>query len=284
MAPIYSDFDDTGVDADRTALGKAHPEHATATSGSPVRCEPMLTPAKLRKRFLFGIPLVSPVTKEKLTDTDLKDFITRGINQAELTSQLDISPVERTKKLPFDRHLYHNWVHLEVPNKPINRVLSLTITTADNVNVFTMPQRWLETSNFHRGLINVIPISPAFAAIGAQTSAATGGAAFLTFIGQLGWIPAYWQLKWVAGFDKKAIPIVLNELIGIEAAMLVLSMLAAQNKTTGHSLGADGLSQSVSTPGPQIYVQRMNDLKVQKKEILDRLKKIYGNSMIVSNI
>lgn len=279
-----TEFKDGGVDEDRTALGSSYPEHAVATSEAFNRCEPLLTPTKLKKRFLFGIPLISPLTKEKLDNKDLKDFIVRGAALAELDAQIDIFPVLRRQKFPFDRHLYTNWVHIEVPNKPITRVQSLTITTADGVNVFTMPQRWIEASNFQRGLINVIPISPAFAAVGAQTSAATGGAAFLTFIGQLGWIPAYWQVEWVTGFDEKSIPVIVNELVGIKAAKLVLSTLAPTHKTTSHSLSVDGLGQSVGSPGPNVFALRMQELEAMERSVLGRLKKIYSNSLIVSNI
>lgn len=270
-------------DDKKNKLGGTFPEHAVGAA-QVTRCEPLLTPAKLRTRFLKGLPLVSPLNGDKITDTDLKDFINRAIGRAELDGRIDITPVQRRYKLPFDRNLYQHWVHLRLPNTPILSIESMTITTADDTEVFKMPQQWIEGANFQRGIVNVIPISPAFAAVGAATSAAQGGAAFLTFIGQLGWVPAYWQIEWTSGWPEKKIPVVVNELIGCVAAIMVLSMLASLHKTTGHALSTDGLSQSVSTPGPQVFVQRISDLEDEKAQILKRLKTITGNAITMSNV
>jgi len=267
----------------KPALGGAFPEHATGAS-QVTRVEPLLTPAMLKRRFLKGLPLTSPLTGEQTTDTDLKDYIVGAIGQVELDSQVDVTPVQRTYKLAFDRNLYQHWVHLDVPNKPILAVQELTITTADGTQVFKMPNQWVEGANFQRGVINVIPISPAFGAIGGQVSAAQGGAAFLTFIGQLGWIPSYWQVKWTSGWPEKKVPRVINELIGCYAAIDILSMLAALHKNTSTSLTADGLAQAVATPGPQVFMQRVQELEMKKAKILKRVKMITGNAIVISNV
>jgi len=282
MSPIV--FNTTPLDGQRTSLGSTYPDHAENSNAAVNRVEPLLTPELLKSRHLFGIPLVSPLTREKISDEMLKDSIVRAVNRAETQSKLVIWLTQFKQKFPFDRNLYQQWVHINIPKTPIFSLQSLTITTADGTNVFVMPQRWIETSNFHKGLLNVIPISPAFAALGAQTTGATGGAVFLTFIGQLGWIPAYWQAEWIAGFDDKAIPVIVNELIGVIAAMDVLSPLAATKQTTSHNLSADGLGQGVSTPGPQTYKIRMDELEVKRQQILADLKMMYGQSMFVGSV
>ena len=201
-------FDNTPVDGNKSQIGATYPDHAEATSGASQRCEPLLTPELLRSRHLFGIPLASPLTKEKITDEMMKDQIVRAVNQAELDSKIQIWPVQFKKKFPFDRNLYQSWVHIQLDRCPVQSVQSLTITTADGTMVYKMPQRWIESSNFHKGLLNVVPISPAFTAVGSSTSASQGGAIFLTWIGGLNSVPAYWQVEWVAGFDDKAVPVV----------------------------------------------------------------------------
>jgi len=268
---------------DKAAIGSAFPEFASGTTQT-TRVEPLLTPAMLRRRFFNGMPLVSPLDGKAYTDADLKDYILGAVGQVELDAQVDVTPVQRTYKLPFDRHLYQAWVHLEVPNKPILSVQELTITTADGMQVFKMPNIWIEGANFQRGILNVVPISPAFGAVGAQISGAQGGAAFLTFIGTLAWIPAYWQLKWVSGWPERMIPRVVNELIGCYAAIDILSMLASLHKNTATSLTADGLAQSVATPGPQVFMQRVQDLEMKKAKILKRIKTITGGSLVISNV
>ena len=268
---------------DKPAGTSAFPEHAIGTD-QVTRCEPLLTPKKLVSRFLKGLPLVSPLDHSKLDNDDLKDHILRAVQKVELETQVDVFPVQRQVKLPFDRHLYQSWVHLEIANKPILSLEEMTITTADGVQIFKMPNAWVESANFQRGIINVVPISPAFAAVGVGTSAAQGGAAFLMFIGQLGWVPAYWQLKLTSGWPEKKIPIVVNELIGIYAAIDILSWLASLHSNMSVSLTADGLGQSTTTAGPQRYVTRIQDLEMQKAKIIHRIKVLTGGAIVISNV
>ena len=73
------------------------------------------------------------------------------------------------------------------------------------------------------------------------------------------------------------VPRVINEYIGCVAAVEVLSQLAlTYARANSHSLGIDGLSQSVSTPGPQIFKVRMDELEEKKKAIMKKVKAIFG--------
>ena len=277
-------FDNTPGSGQKSNLGSTYPDHAIGSNEALQRVEPLLNPQQLKDRFLFGIPLSSALTKQQITDEMLKDVIIRAINTAELDAKIQISPVQFRQKFPFDRSLYTQWVHINVPRMPIMSVQSLTITTADGNMIFKMPNNWIESNNFYKGLINVIPLSPSFASIGSATTGATGGMVFLTMMSGLAWIPSYWMVEWVAGFDDKSVPVIINELIGVVAAQKVLSMLGATKQTTGHALGADGLSQSVSNPGPQTYALRMQDLEKDRLSLVQKLRTIYGSNFYVSNI
>lgn len=52
------------------------PQKASKLSGEGAagftRVESWMTPERLRAEYLFGIPLVSPITQEKMTDDTLK--------------------------------------------------------------------------------------------------------------------------------------------------------------------------------------------------------------------
>jgi hypothetical protein len=60
--------------------------------------------------------------------------------------------------------------------------------------------------------------------------------------------------------------------------------LAANNQYNSQSLGQDGLSQSTSGPGTQLYVQRIQDLQQQKEQILKQLKRVFVNKMFMSTL
>ena len=94
--------DEFGNIASKKPIGSVFPEHVIEASPGLARIEPFLTPKKFQERFLFGIPLVSPVTKGEITEDMLKDYITRGGSQFELEAQVDIFRVVRQYRLPFE--------------------------------------------------------------------------------------------------------------------------------------------------------------------------------------
>jgi hypothetical protein len=265
------------------------------------RVEAFLTPEVFVSRFLWGIPLVSPITKQKLTDNDIKDYITRGANQLEFDAQVEIFPVTRRHRLPFDPNLYYQWIYLEVPNKPIQKVVRAAIcsasyldTGAENenskypsgANIYQLPNDWIEMGNARRGILNVIPINPAFTAIGTGDAVGATGAAILAFIGQMGWVPSYWTVECVHGFcsEDGKVPHIVNEAIGMAAAIKVLSNLYPLFRVTSQSLSIDGLGQSNTDQLQQLLQAKIQQLQTDYQKIVNRIKAMVSNKMFSSNV
>ena len=74
-------------------------------------------------------------------------------------------------------------------------------------------------------------------------------------------------------------PRVINEIIGINAALEILSLLQATNKSQSYSLSVDGLSQSSTTPGPQVYQARIDFLLKKKDGLVKKIKNTYGGQI-----
>lgn len=262
-----------------------YPVHAKETSGLVRRVEPVLTPEKLKSRYLKGIPLTFP-NGDTLTDEDLKDKILMATNEAELFLNMTINKEVFVEKSPFDKSLYDAFIHIKSEKGPLISVEYLRITSADGQNIFEIPAAWIEPANFSKRIINVIPLIAAFGINSVQGSVSNAGIAFLTVMGGLGWVPAYWEIKYTAGMSNKEgqVPVVVNELIGVMAAMDTLSMIAPTNIFNSQSLSQDGISQSSSGPGPRLYELRMNELEKKKVEIIAKLKGIFAGKFFVGNI
>lgn len=269
-----------------------YPVHANGTSGLLRRCEPLLTPEKMKSRFLKGIPLVFP-NGDKITDEDLKDKINLAMNEAELLIGSTITREARKEKHPFDWSLYKSFIHIKTEHGPVNSLESISIRASNGLNIFEIPADWIETANFSKNLINVIPLLAAFGATTVQGTpvAASGGAgaAFLaiwTAYGNAQHIPAYWEVNYTAGMANKdgTIPIPVNELIGVICAMDVLSLIAPSNIYNSQSLSQDGISQSSSGPGPMLYRTRMDELEKKKDELVKKLKGVFSRRYFIGNI
>lgn len=257
------------------------------------RVEPLIKPEQLRIRHLFGIPLVSniidPITKRAavMTDDILKDYIDRAVSVCEMESGIDIFPTRLREKHAFDRAEFNSFGYLKVNRRPVQSLDKLTITPANNVDIYEVPLEWVEVAYLRKGQIYIIPqaISISNSGTSIVPSQSSGGSIYMSIFGTCPWIPAFWQVEYTTGFADGNIPKVVNELIGCIASMEILSMLASTYaQTSGTSLGIDGLSQSVSTPGPQIFSVRLQELADKRKMLSKKLKTLYGLTMFSSNV
>jgi hypothetical protein len=274
----------------KSGIGNVYPENAIDAEFS--RVEPIITPDQLKSRHLFGIPLVSrmkdPVSgkHQVMTAEVLNDIIVGAINQAERECRIDISPVKRRLKLPFDRQAYESYGYLRLPNRPVTSLDKVSITPSNGQDVFVMPLDWVETAYLVRGQINIIPMTAAFIQGGYVSGGPTSAALFfMTFLGSRGWIPAWWQVEFTSGYRDGMVPRIVNEIIGTIAAMETLSMLGttyAQHQS--HSLGIDGLSQSISTPGPMLFKTRMDELLEKRDRLIGRVRSLYGTGLFSSHV
>jgi hypothetical protein len=270
-------------------LGQIVPENAIASVWG--RLEPLITPEQLKVRHLFGIPLVSrtkdPITGKPMVYTDdiLKDMIVRAVSLTEIEANFDIFPVKYREKTAFDRNAFDSFGYMELKRRPVSSVDRLTVTPSNQVDVYQVPQAWIEASGFQRGQVNIVPLTIAFTNGGFIPSQSAGGAAFLSILGAKGWIPAYWQIEYTTGFPDGMLPRELNELIGVVAAIETLSSLATTDAdATSRSLSIDGLGQSVGGPGPQKYQTRIELLMQKKQMLIDKFKGKFALKMFSSNV
>ena len=265
----------------RKGSGAPYPENAIETARQQL--EPLITPDLLKTRHLFGVPLVAamkdPLTgkQQVMTDDMLADYIDGAVSQAELELKIDIFPVKRQEKQPFDINLYNSFGYFQLSHRPCTSVDKLSVTPSNQLDVYVVPNDWVEGAYLHRGQVNIVPLTVAFVQGTYIPQQSSGGAAFLQILGNKAWIPAWWQIEYTSGFPDGMVPRVINEYIGTVAAHEALSMLAlTYARANSHSLGIDGLSQSVSTPGPQIFKVRMDELEAKKLALTKKIKAIYG--------
>lgn len=264
-----------------------YPIHANGTSGLLKRVEPLLTPSKLKSRHLKGILELAKRFGITYTDDELKDRINLSVNQAEIELGIPVFAEQFKEKHPFDLNLYRSFIHVRTEQGPIISLEDFSIVSSDFQSVFTVPIQWVETAQFHQRQVNVIPLLSNFGGTTVNTPVASGGVAYLSILmNQLGFVPSYWQIVYTAGVcrDPGQVPLVVNELIGVIAAMEMLSNIAPNNTNTSVSLSQDGIGQSSSNPGPQIFQMRMSELAEKKRTLLGQLKRVFGAKYFLSNI
>jgi hypothetical protein len=272
----------------KSGPGRLFPDNSTESSWNGV--EPLVSPVQVKSRHLFGIPLVSamkdPLTGKAQVYTDdlIKDTIERAVALVESDTGLNIFPVHLKEKKPFSREDYQSFGYMRLEHRPCASIEKLSITPPNGNELYSVPLEWIETAYLPQGQVNLIPLGNSIA-YGTPAQIGSGGALFLNVLGSQSWVPAFWQVEYTAGFPDGMIPRAINELIGITAAMEILSGLAATyGKSSSHSLGIDGLSQSVSTPGPQIFKVRYEELQEKQARLIKKLKSQYALTLFSGDV
>ena len=261
---------------------KVYPVGAEDSSEVLKRIEPILSPEKLINRYLKGINL------SQYSNDDLKDIIGIAADKTELLIGTTITPVRRKEKHPFDRSLYRSFIHLMANFGPILQVDKMCIRSSNDKNIFEIPADWIDAARLYQKQINVIPLT----VVGATgiTQGQPTGAAGLAFIaamnGGIDWVPSYWEIEYTTGVCNKEgqVPSIINELIGAIAAINILGSLGAQNKNTSVSISHDGISQSSSNPGPNLYQTRIAELMAERDLMVKKIKGVFYNKRFVTNI
>lgn len=260
---------------------KVYPVEANEATGLFKRIESLITPDKMVSRYLKGVEL------EDYSPDELKDQIELAINDVELMSGLNLSKVQFKERVPFDRAAYKAFVYMKLNNGPILQIDSLLIESSNGESIYRLPATWIEMGLAHKRQINLIPILSIFGAAGLKDGqASNAGLIFIQAVNNFRWLPAFYTVKYTCGVSHKEghLPSVLNQVVGITAAMEILSNKAAQEKHTSTSIGQDGISQSASGLGPKRYQQRMDELEGKRKRLLEKIRSEMHQKYYMSNI
>lgn len=273
-------------------LGYGSVVHENEIDNDWTDLEPLIAPEKVKRLHLFGLPLVSairnPITNEVqvMDDPLIKEYINEAVALAELETKVCFIPRQIREKHAFDRATYDAFGYFQLRQRPVNSIESLLVVPSNNEPVYSVPLEWVDTGLLHQGQINIVPLTIAVKT-GAVVplSSTPGGAQFLSIFGNKPWISAFWDITYTVGFPEGKFSRIVNHLIGVVAAMEILSALAATySRTQSQSLSFDGLSQSVSSPGPQLFNERLDALGQKRKWLVGRLMSAYNVKLVLDNV
>ncbi len=263
---------------------KVYPVNAFAISDLMQRCEPLITPELLISRYLKA---QEKEIKAKYSDEELKDQINLAANEFELMSGLRLNKVQDAERIPFDRDLYKSFVYMKTKHGPILSVEEIQIQSSNGESIYTLPPDWIEVGLAHQRQLNLVPILSIFGAAGLQDGrASNAGLIFLQAVNNFQWLPAFFTVKYTHGLSNTEgeLPIPVNQVIGMIAAIEILSDLQSANKYTSTSVSQDSVSQAAASAGPKIYVQRIEDLEKKRDKTMAKLKAVFSNKYFLSNI
>lgn len=260
---------------------KGYPVEAFKTTSLLRRCEPLLTPELLKSRYLKGLDV------SKYTDSELEQEIEIATNEFELMSDLTVNKVIFKERIPFDRAAYQSFVFMKLNNGPIRSIEEVLIESSNGEAIYRLPPDWIEVGLAHKRQINLIPILSIFGAAGLKDGqASNAGLIFIQAVNNFRWLPAFYSVTYTGGLANKdgEIPIVVNDIIGMTAAIEILSSLQSNFLYNSTSISQDGISQSASGQGPQTFQARIQELTERRDKMLKKVKSQFHQKYYLSNI
>ncbi len=254
---------------------------------SVTRYLPLPTAETLKQTSLFGIPLKSALTGQTLSDTTLTSYIAKAISQLEHELNIFITPVNFEERHDYDREIWtQQFAWIKLNNSPILDCQSVQLNFGNGTPMPPIVEFPLEFVyvNGQEGAIRLVPVLGT-ASSGFVLSSFAGAQFMALMAAGLANFPGAVLVKYRAGFEMDKVPAMISGLIEKKAAYMVLS-------TIGHLLfpynsvgvGVDGLSQSVSTPGPQFLAARLQQLQQMIQEETDAAKNYYLKKFIIDYI
>ena len=244
-----------------------------------VRLEPLITVEQLKDTYLFGLPLQSVLTRQKLKDSAIQSFITKAVSRVEHEAKIQISPVKFVDRHDYNLFDYQKWMFLQLNFWPVLQVESVKAVYPFTSSAIEFPSDWISIYN-ESGIIQLVPKNGSFSQF-----LITRDASLLPLIlgGRMQW-PQLFEVTYVAGFELDKMPAIINELVGTYAAIEVLRLLNRVLFLGSHSLGIDGVSQSVSLPSPGWLAGEIQSMEAKAKELLDKLKRFYQKNISITSL
>jgi hypothetical protein len=263
---------------------KQYPQGASETSELFQRMEPLITPELLKSRLLHKVPGL-----DNYSNDELKQQIWLACQETELLLNMPLWPVEVTERKPFEYNHYSNYWHFKTERKPVQSIVAVDIVSADGQVVWRAPQQWVEVGLTRtKSQINFLPLLSTIAGGNAiQTGDTSGNSIFLQAMGFARWIPSFWQLKYIAGLGdcEGNLPVVVNDLIALSAAIEILSALQNLYLSGSQSLSQDGISQSSSLKnGGNVFQTRIEMLSQRRERMMNQVKGVFNSKYFIANI
>lgn len=266
---------------------KMYPQSASKDGGVSSlfeRMEPLVTPDLLKSRFLHNVPKL-----DTYSNSELQQEIFLACNEVELLLNMPLWPIEVTERKPWDYSMANNYWHFKCERRPVQSLVSANIVSSNGVIVWRSPPEWHEVGfTKTKSQINFLPLLSTIAGgTSIQTGDSTGNSFFLQAMGFARWIPAFFEIKTIVGFGdcEGNLPVILNDVIAMTAAMEILSALQNTYIYSSQSLNQDGIGQSSTLAnGGNVFAQRIEALNQRRERMMNQIRLVFNSKYFIGTI
>lgn len=248
-----------------------------ASSNAPFsRSEPLLTPEQLKERYLFGLDLKDHNGNE-LPREVLQQQIDASLSYLEHKLDIIIMPTEFTERYDYRAVDYLEFNFISLKKRPACEVKLIKAKFPNNVDLVEYPKEWYVLEK-EGAQVQLSPVEGSFSGL-----IVTQGGSYVPIIyGTRQYWPHLFEITYVAGFDADCIPKIINEMVGMQAAIRTLEILADiiyGPGITNESTALDGASTSKNinaSAGFSAFGARITAYNKQIEEYANVVRKYYN--------
>lgn len=219
------------------------------------RTQPIINVQDLKNSYLFGIDIVDN-NGTPLPDATYQGFIDSAISWLEHHLDILVTPVTFTEEKDYFANDYYEWGFFFLNNVPVLNVTNIAVVylqqpDPNNPNlevaeqVLQLPKEWYRLRE-HDGILRLVPNNH----FPANLQISAGGTFFPELFARQSNVPQLWRITYQAGFDNGKVPAIINQAIGLLAAIYALNVagdLVFGAGVAAESISIDGMSQALTT-------------------------------------
>lgn len=213
------------------------------------KVEPIVTVKKLKQVYLYGINITDD-NGDELPDSVYQQYIDNAISMLEHFLDLSITPIyDFVEDKDYRLNDYSEWGYFQLNNYPVIAISKMELvyfrdSSGNPETIQEIPTEWMRLQP-HDGIVRLIPN----ARFPANLQVSQTGNYFPEIL-RTNMVPHLWRVTYDYGFCDGKVPTLMNQAIGMMAAMQALIVggnLVLGAGIAGSSISLDGLSQSIQT-------------------------------------
>lgn len=251
------------------------PVNSTSPSAF-TRSEALITPTQLKERYLFGVNLTDDKGNE-LPEAVFQHAINTAVSFLEHSLDIVIFPQTFVERYDYRQVDYMEFNFLQLKKRPASEVTSMKAKFPANQELVDYPKEWFVLEK-EASQLQLSPVEGTFSGL-----VVTQGGSYVPLIygARSSW-PHLFEVTYVAGFKNDQIPVIINEMIGLQAAIRIFDILGDMILGAGISnqgVGLDGANVSTATPLSAMYSgysARIESYRKSLQQYTDAVRKYYS--------
>ena len=235
------------------------------------RGEPLITPKDVTERYLFGVDLTDD-KDNKLSNKVIQHYIESAVSYLEHKLDIVITPTTFLERYDYRSVDYSDFNFLQLKHRPVREIVDFRAKFPNNVDLVAYPKEWYVLEK-EAAQMQLSPVEGTFSGL-----IVTQGGSYLPLIyGTRSYWPHLFQVEYSAGFDADCIPVIINEMIGLQAAIRIFEILGdivLGPGVSSESVNLDGAGVSKQLTASAMFSAYSARIESYKKQMDDYMKTV----------